>query len=195
MKVLFLLALIPCIASAAAPRKPLPGRYAALYQSSPFTTPAPPTINPMAMVNPLDEWALGGVSKFPDGYFVILINKKRPDEKVVIQPGQSSDYEVIEVSDGGRDYTGTQVKLRYQKNTIGTVTFDQKLLTVKSPEQGKIAPRQPNMPPGMQVLPAMQGGLDRGNRGNRNGPQPRLRTIAPPAPGGRNTPVPSQPQR
>ncbi|MEN9991547.1 MAG: hypothetical protein RLZZ224_1249 [Verrucomicrobiota bacterium] len=193
MKILLLLALIPCTLWAAAPKKPLPGRYAALYTSSPFTTPAPPVNNQMALVNPLDDWALGGVSKFPDGYFVILLNKKKPDEKVIIQPGSASDYEVIEVVDGGQDYTATQVKLRYQKNTIGMVTFDQKMLTVKSPEQGKVVPaNQPGMPPGS---PAMQGGLERGNRGNRNGPQPRLRTIAPPAPGGRITPVPSQPQR
>lgn len=193
MNKLFILWLMPSLLMAAAPKKPLPGRYAALYTSSPFTTPAPPAMNQMAMVNPLDEWALGGVSKFPDGYFVILLNKKRPDEKVIIQPGSASDYEVIEVVDGGRDYTGTQVKLRYQKNVVGTVTFDQKLLSVKSPEQGNVAPaNQPSMPPGVQP---MQGGLDRGNRGNRNGPQPRLRTIAPPAPGGRNTPVLSQPQR
>lgn len=190
MKTLLILTLIPTVMFAAAPKKPLPGRYAALYNSSPFTTPAPLPINQMAMSNPLDDWALGGVSKFPDGYFVILLNKKRPDEKVVIQPGSASEYEVIEVVDGGRDYTGTQVKLRYQKNIIGTVTFDQKLLSVKSPEQGLVAPaNQPSMPPGVQP---MQGGLD---RGNRIGPQPRLRTIAPPAPGGRNTPIPPPVQR
>lgn len=193
MKTLLILTFIPTILFAAAPKKPLPSRYAALYNSSPFTTPAPPPINQMAMINPLDDWALGGVSKFPDGYFVILLNKKRPDEKVIIQPGSASEYEVIEVVDGGRDYTGTQVKLRYQKNIIGTVTFDQKLLSVKSPEQGRVAPaNQPSMPPGVQP---MQGGLDRSNRGNRIGPQPRLRTIAPPAPGGRNTPIPSPVQR
>ncbi|TAE92096.1 MAG: hypothetical protein EAZ81_03945 [Verrucomicrobia bacterium] len=193
MKKLFVLWLMPSVLLAAAPKKPLPGRYAALYTSSPFTTPAPPAINQQAMVNPLDDWALGGVSKFPDGYFVILLNKKRPDEKVIIQPGSASDYEVIEVVDGGQNYTGTQVKLRYRKNMVGIVTFDQKLLSVKSPEQGKVAPAsQPSMPPGVQ---SMQGGLDQGNRGNRIGPQPRLRTIAPPAPGGRNTPIPTQPQR
>lgn len=189
MKRFLLIALIPSLVFGAPPRKPLPTRYATLHTSSPFTTPAPPVNSAAVEVNPLNDWVLGGVSKFPDGYFVILLNKKRPDEKTIIQPGLHSDFEVVEVIDGGQDYTATQVKLRY-KNLQGTVTFDQKMLQVKSPTQGQnntVVPQgnQPGLPPGLQ------GGLDRGNRGNQNNPQPRLRTIAPPAPGGRITPVPS----
>jgi len=82
MKALFFLFCLTIPLMANAPKKPLPSRYAALYTSSPFTTPAPPDLaDTTPQINPMDEWALGGVTKFPDGFFVILLNKKKPDEK------------------------------------------------------------------------------------------------------------------
>ena len=180
MKTLILLCLLPVPLLADAPKKPLPSRYTVLHTSSPFTTPTPPVIAPNApVVNPLEDWVLGGVTKFPDGYFVILINKKKPEEKTIIQPGMHSEFEVLEVKEGGMDYTATTVKLRYGSSQ-GTVTFDQKLLTISAPsqnsgqqgqpEQGS-RPTTPGFPPGLQP----NGGGDR--------PSPRQRTIVPPTPG------------
>jgi hypothetical protein len=79
---LFLLLLIPLPLLAGAPKKPVQNKYAALWVSSPFTMPAPPppTIEG-PKEDPLAEWSLGGVTKFPEGYFVILINKKKSEEK------------------------------------------------------------------------------------------------------------------
>ena len=168
MKTLLLFCFLPLPLLASPPKKPLPSRYSALETSSPFTTPAPPVINTAPIVNPLEDWALGGVTKFPDGYFVILQNKKKPDEKVVIQPGMQSEFEVLEVIDGGMDYTETTVKLRYG-SSVGVVEFDKKLLAVKAPSQ-----KQP------QGQPAMIPGLA-GREGMRDGNSPRLRTIVPPA--------------
>lgn len=186
MKTFLLLCLLPLPLWADAPKKPLPSRYTSLHTSSPFTTPAPPVVNTAVVVNPLEDWTLGGVTKFPDGYFVILMNKKKPEEKTIIQPGMHSEFEVLEVEDGGMDYTATTVKLRYGSSQ-GTVSFDKKMLTVKTPDQGQSQEnRQPGQPPGMG-----------GNPGNPNGPQPRLRTIAPPAAGGQPTPgqMPQFPSR
>lgn len=180
MKTVALLFLCALPLSAGAPKKPLPSRYASLHVSSPFTTPAPPVISNVPVVNPLEDWTLGGVTKFPDGYFVILMNKKKPEEKTIIQPGAHSEFEVIEVEDGGMDYTATTVKLKYG-SSIGTVSFDKKMLTVKSPDQGQAGQSQQNRPPG---LPSSTGG-DRG--GDRGGHQPRLRTIVPPSPNGAPT--------
>lgn len=191
MKTFLLICLLPLPLWAGAPKKPLPSRYTALHTSSPFTTPAPPVINTAPVVNPLEDWTLGGVTKFPDGYFVILMNKKKPEEKTIIQPGMHSEFEVLEVQDGGMDYTATTVKLRYGSSQ-GTVSFDKKMLTVKTPDQGQSKEnRQPGMPPGMPGMPQR----DRGD-GN-NGPQPRLRTIAPPNSGGQPTPgqMPQFPSR
>jgi hypothetical protein len=186
MKALALLVLFALPLSAGAPKKPLPSRYTPLHTSSPFTTPAPPVTNNAPVVNPLEDWTLGGVTKFPDGYFVILMNKKKPDEKTIIQPGIHSEFEVIEVLDGGMDYTATTVKLKYGSST-GTVSFDKKMLTVKSPDQGQAQGgasqqnRLPGMPPGIG--------------GDRGGPQPRIRALTPPTGNGAPASPGQMPQR
>jgi hypothetical protein len=195
MKPIVLLCLLPLPLWAGAPKKPLPSRYTTLHTSSPFTTPAPPVVSNVPVVNPLEDWTLGGVTKFPDGYFVILMNKKKPEEKTIIQPGQHSEFEVLEVEDGGMDYTATTVKLKYG-SSIGTVSFDKKLLTVKTPDQGQPGQQQQNRPTGFPPTVGGERGGDRG--GDRGGNQPRLRTIVPPSPSG--TPVtpgqmPQLPQR
>jgi hypothetical protein len=184
MKTFLLLCLLPLPIMADAPKKPLKTRYTSLHTASPFTTPAPPVVNNIPVINPLEDWTLGGVTKFPDGYFVILMNKKKPEEKTIIQPGMHSEFEVLEVQDGGMDYTATTVKLRYGSSQ-GTVSFDKKMLTVKTPDQGQSQEnRAPGMPPGFPSR-------DRGDgNNNNNGPQPRLRTIAPPT--GNGQPVPGQ---
>lgn len=188
MKTFLLLCLLPLPIMADAPKKPIPSRYTSLHTASPFTTPAPPVINNIPVVNPLEDWTLGGVTKFPDGYFVILMNKKKPEEKTIIQPGMHSEFEVLEVQDGGMDYTATTVKLRYGSSQ-GTVSFDKKMLTVKTPDQGQSQEnRQPGTPPGFPSR-------DRGD--SNNGTQPRLRTIAPPNGGGQPAPgqMPQFPSR
>ena len=178
MKTLILLCLIPLPLIAEAPRKPLPSRYMSLYTSSPFTTPAPPVITDIPVINPLEDWTLVGVTKFPDGYFVILANKKRPDEKTVIQPGSPSNFEVLEVVEDPTDYTETVVRLKYG-NSTGSVTFDKKNLTVKTPDQGRPATNAP-----LGVLPAL-GNPERGGRGGRGDGidrsflQSRQRTLGP----------------
>lgn len=184
MKTLLFLCLLPLPLLADAPKKPLPSRYSSLHASSPFTTPAPPVIDNTPVVNPLEDWALGGVTKFPDGYFVILLNKKKPDEKKVIQPGMYSEFEVLEVTDGGMDYTETTVKLRYGSSQ-GTVSFDKKMLVVKSPSQN---PAQEGQQAGQPAIPGvLPGGSPTGGR-----LPPRVRTIV--QPGQVQTPQ-GQPQR
>lgn len=183
MKIFLLLCCLPLSLWAAAPKKPLPSRYTVLYTSSPFTTPAPVINTNLPVANPLEDWVLGGVTKFPDGYFVILINKKKPNEKTVIQPGMHSEFQVIEVIEDEKDYTATTVKLRYGSSQ-GTVTFDKKLLTVNTPSQKQAQEeRQPQGPPG---LPSM---ADR-ERLRSNQVTPRPRTISPPmAPQGQVPPT------
>jgi hypothetical protein len=185
MKTFIVLCLLPLPLLADAPKKPLQSRYTSLHASSPFTTPAPPIINNTPVVNPLEDWALGGVTKFPDGYFVILLNKKKPDEKKVIQPGMHSEFEVIEVTDGGMDYTETTVKLRYGSSQ-GTVSFDKKLLVVKSPSQN---PAQEGQQAGQPALP---NGLPGGSPTTGGRLPPRIRTLVQP---GQGQPTPGQPQQ
>jgi hypothetical protein len=183
MKTFLLLISLTAPLLADAPKKPLPSRYLTLHTSSPFTTPAPPVSqNTGPEINPMDEWALGGVTKFPDGYFVILLNKKKPDEKKIIQPGVHSEFKVVSVKDGGMDYTATTVTLQ-NGGKQGIVEFDSKMLTINNP-----APAAGGQP---GVQPAAPGQPVSNNRGIGNDRQPRLRTLVPtPAP----PQAPAQPQ-
>ena len=184
MKALFFLCCLTIPLMANAPKKPLPSRYAALYTSSPFTTPAPPDLaDTTPQINPMDEWALGGVTKFPDGFFVILLNKKKPDEKMIIQPGVHSEFKVLSVKDGGMDYTKTTVTLQ-NGDKQGIVEFDSKMLTISNPAPS--AGAQPG------VQPAAPGLQVSNNRGNPNDRQPRLRTLVTPPAG--QPQAPAQPQ-
>jgi hypothetical protein len=173
MKSIVLLALFALPVMAAAPKKPLPGKYAGLWLNSPFTTKPVIVNNTAPPEDPFKDWALGGVTKFPDGYFVILLNKKKPDERLVIQPGQFSEYKVLEVIDGGMDYRSTTVKIM-KGSMQGIVGYEEKMLTLKAPPAAAAQPNPniPGMPPGMNPA-AAHGGGDR---------QPRLRAIVPPAP-------------
>ncbi len=169
MKSIVLLALLALPVMAAAPKKPLPGKYAGLWLNSPFTTKPVIVQNTAPPEDPFKDWALGGVTKFPDGYFVILLNKKKPDERLLIQPGQYSEYKVIEVNDGGMDYRSTTVKIM-KGTTQGIVGYEEKMLVLKAaPAAAQQNPAIPGMPPG--VDPRNFHGGDR---------QPRLRTIVPP---------------
>jgi hypothetical protein len=186
MKTFLLLISLTAPLLADAPKKPLPSRYLTLHTSSPFTTPAPPVSqNTGPEINPMDEWALGGVTKFPDGYFVILLNKKKPDEKKIIQPGVHSEFKVLSVKDGGMDYTATTVTLQ-NGDKQGIVEFDSKMLTISNPAPA--AGAQPG------VQPAAPGLQVSNNRGIGNDRQPRLRTNVP-APGQPQTPAQPQVQQ
>jgi hypothetical protein len=170
--ILFLLLLSPLPLLAGAPKKSVQNKYAALWVSSPFTTPAPPppTIEG-PKEDPLAEWSLGGVTKFPEGYFVILINKKKPEEKVIIQPGMHSEFKVLEVVDGGMDYTSTTVKLQHG-STQGVVTFDKKMLVIKPPPAAQV-------PKPQIVVPQLPTKTPQSSQGGNNEHQPRQRTIVP----------------
>jgi hypothetical protein len=95
MKALFLFPLVlAAAASAEVPQKVALVRYTQLWTESPFTRKPPP--EQIVESTPLDDYALGGVSPVDGGYFVILLNRKKPDEKIIIQPGQPSEFRVLE---------------------------------------------------------------------------------------------------
>ncbi len=161
MKSIVLLAFLALPVMAAAPKKPADSRYSELWQHSPFGINA--EVKPTPPDDPFKDWALGGVTKFPDGYFVILLHKKNTDERLVIQPGQSSEFKILEVKDAGADYRSTTVKMM-RGSAQGIVGFEEKMLTLKSfPATTPQIPRILGMPPG--------------NVGNDR--QPRLRTQLP----------------
>ena len=191
--VLLLLALTG-VAAADLPKKAPLSRYVNLWTNSPFTSkPPPPEAGPEN--NPLDDYALIGVSPINDnnGYRVTLINKKKPDERITVDSDETvSGFKILGVTRKPGDPLGTVVRMSSGSMT-GTVSFEENLLTVaaaKAPPQAA-PPQVPGQPP--QPVPPGQAQPLR---------QPRPRVIPPPAPqagaaaqAGQPQPVPQSSQR
>jgi hypothetical protein len=189
MKALFLFPLVlAAAASAEVPQKVALVRYTQLWTESPFTRKPPP--EQIVESTPLDDYALGGVSPVDGGYFVILLNRKKPDEKIIIQPGQPSEFRVMEVRAGDTGPLSTTV-LVGAGGKSKLLSFDEKLLALKTAPTSKQPqaaggqpPQQGNPPPGQpQAIapPQQQAGNRPGQNGQGSGQTrpPRPRVIPP----------------
>ena len=158
--------LLAAVAQAAAPQQLQQGRYTKLWTNSPFTSP-PIVTGPGPAVDPFEDYSLGGISKLADGYFAILFNAKDPNNKIVIRPGAESDFSIVKV-DWAANWKETVVTLR-NGGKEGTVTFDEKQLTIKAAAPQKKAPAKPGQPaarpPGVPTAPTRK---------------PRPRVVVPP---------------
>ncbi len=186
---IFLLLALTGLAAADLPKKAPISRYSSLWTNSPFTSkPPPPEAGPEN--NPLDDYALIGVSPISgnNGYRVTLINKKKPDERITVDSDKTvSGFKILGVTRKPGDPLGTVVSMSSGSMT-GTVSFDEKLLTVaaaKAPPQAapQVAPPQvPGQPP--QPTPPGQPQPLR---------QPRPRVVPPPPPQAVATAQPTAP--
>lgn len=171
-------------AMAAAPTPVMPGRYARLWNDSPFTTK--PIIEGPIVVNPFEDYALGGVTPLEGAYLVTLFNKKKPEERVSI-PGNTLGFKVVEVHPGTKGPLSTTVVIS-NGNKTGVVGFDEKLLVVKTPPPAKTQPGQPGQP-GQPWQHGQQGGQPGQPQLNANpNGQPQ---IQPPVPQPQPQPQPS----
>lgn len=149
------------------PKKAPITKYTRLWKDSPFTSKPPPA-EAGPVVNPLEDYALAGVSPVTGGYRVTLLNKKKPDERIIVESDRPSEgFKILSVVRKAGDPLGTVVKM--MSGTVsGTVAFDEKLLTLAPPPAAK-----PKLPPGVKPgqLPAS---------GKAPARQPRPRVIVPP---------------
>ncbi|MES2658290.1 MAG: hypothetical protein V4689_06710 [Verrucomicrobiota bacterium] len=170
------------IVSADVPKKGSLNSYSKLWNDSPFTTK--PVVGPgESAVNPLDDYALIGVSPIGAGkYRVTLINKKKPDDRIMVySDSTTSDFKILGVTKKAGDPLGTVVSMSSGKQT-GTVRFDEKLLTLAPPPAAAKPATQPGQPnpqvqPGQPGQPPIQPGDPRQRQ-----PQPRPRVVPPPTP-------------
>jgi len=176
---ILLLALLAAPAATAneLPRKAPITKYTGLWTNSPFTS-RPPPAEAAPEVNPLEDFALAGVSPVEGGFRVTLLERSNPDERIIIdtrRPSSNPDhnFKILGVDrDPGRPLA-TTVRLQ-SGNVTGTVAFEESLLTLKAPppppqqqqERGRPQP-QPNVDPRQQGQPP-------GERG------PRPRVVPPP---------------
>jgi hypothetical protein len=168
---IFLLALaLTGWAVADLPKKAPPNKYTRLWTDSPFTSkPPPPEAGPVA--NPLEDYTLAGVSPVTGGYRVTLLNKKKPEERIIVESDRPSEgFEIVEVVRKAGDPLGTVVRMK-SGSVTGSVAFDEKLLVLAPPPAAK------KLPPGI-VLP----GQKPGQPGQVPQRQPRPRVVPPPAP-------------
>lgn len=163
--------------------KPAPNtRYAQLWTDSPFTAKPPPDQGPIE-VNPLEDYALAGVSPIPGGHRVTIINKKNPEERIYIPDPAKPEFKILAIQYSANPM-GTTVRLAAGSKT-GTVSVDEKLLVLKAAPAPQ-PQQQQNMPPGTVPQPPVPG------QPNAEAPrQPRPRVV-PPAPNGapQTTPQP-----
>jgi len=144
MKILILLFIALTATAFAKPPRVVPTtKYTRLWTDSPFTTKPPPPPPPEA-VNPLEDYALGGISPIPGGYRVTLLNRKNPEERIILPENQ--DFKILSVQYATGNPLETTVRVSTGSKS-GTVAFDKTLLTLKAapapppPQQGQ--PQQP----------------------------------------------------
>ncbi|MFT4175768.1 MAG: hypothetical protein QM627_03855 [Luteolibacter sp.] len=139
-------------AMAEVPRKAPLTRYTGLWTNSPFTSKPPPDQAP-GVVNPLNDYALLGVSPIGGGYRVTLINRKQPDDRITVDSDNPrGEFKILSINRKPGEPLGTTVRMSHGRNT-GFVSFDEKLLVLKAPP----APAQnPNQNNGQQNNPSQQ---------------------------------------
>lgn len=171
------LAVLTAWSAAELPQKPPLNRYTRLWSDSPFTSKPPPA-EQGPQSNPLDDYSLIGVSPIgSNSYRVTLINKKQPDERITVESNSTrSDFKILGVTRKSGDPLGTVVRMS-SGAMVGTVTFDEKLLTLAPPPAAAPAVQQPSQPP--QPVPAAQ--PQGGNGQPQPQRQPRPRVVPPPS--------------
>lgn len=186
-----LLAIAP--ASAKVPEKAPLVKYTGLWTNSPFTS-KPAEIGPGLEVNPLEDYTLTGISPIPGGYRVTVVNKKNPEKKEVIAPGEAnaSGFKIVSVNRNPGKALGTTVTLS-SGSVQGTVFFEPELLTLKAaPAAAPAQQGNPNLPPG--INPAITNGAApvpvAGGEGART---PRPRIVPPATPQGNGAKTPASP--
>lgn len=156
------------------PKKAPISRYTGLWLNSPFTSKPPPP-DAAAATNPLEDYALVGVSPIGTGYRVTLLNKKKPEERITVDSNNpKGDFKILEVIHKAGEPLGTVVRMSSATAT-GTVSFDEKLLVLaaapapKTP--AKVQPGTPPVPGGQPPQP-----------GQSSQRQPRPRVVPPTTP-------------
>ena len=160
---------------AGVPQKQPLGNYNRLWTNSPFTS-KPPIVGAGPIANPLEDYALLGVSPIANGHRVTLINKKQADQRITVETGKTSadGFSITKVNREAGQPLNTTVEMA-SGSMRGTVSFDEKLLTIAAPPPTAPAAQAPGqVPPQAQGQPAPPQTIQR---------QPRPRVVPPPAPG------------
>lgn len=154
------------------PKKAPLTKYTRLWTDSPFTSKPPPP-EAAAAANPLEDYTLAGISPVSGGYRVTLLNKKKPEERIIVESDRpAGGFKILEVIRKAGDPLGTVVRMM-SGSVTGSVAFDETLLTLAPPPAAK-----PQLPPG--ITPNFPPGHPQAGQPVQR--QPRPRVVPPPTP-------------
>lgn len=171
------------------PKKVPETRYSSLWMNSPFTSKPPPAES-APVANPLEDYALIGVSPIGEAKFrVTVINKKSPEERIYVETGKENGegFAIKSVNKKKGDPLSTTVVMT-SGNKTGTLKFDEKLLTLAAAPAAPVPGHQPGQPgqpgnpnqPQVQPIPGQPAGQPAGANGANTIRQPRARVVPPP---------------
>lgn len=133
----------------APPEKDDVNRYSALWLDSPFTSE--PVVDPKPDgPGALDDYVLSGVSHLTEGYFVVLVNAKKRDERVVIRPGEVDPrgFTIERVVQDPDDLMATKVTISVPGEGPAVLGYPEKVLAPKPPQRaGKTTGARPIVVP------------------------------------------------
>lgn len=170
------------------PKKAPKSKYTRLWMDSPFTSkPLVEAAGPVA--DPLEDYALLGVSPVTGGYRVTMLNKKDPSKRLIVESDRPSEgFKILGVTRKPGDPLGTVVRMS-SGSVSGNVAFDKKLLTIAAPA-APAAPGGSKAP--LPLLPGVaHGAAPVGQPGQEPTRQPRPRVVPPVAPSQPVRPGPS----
>lgn len=127
--------------------------YKELVNNSPFTS-KPADIGPADESNPLDDYALIGVSDIGNsGYRVTLIEKKNPAQRITVDSGSTDGrFKILGVTRKDGEPLATSVQMQSGKDT-GTIKFDPSLLApAAAPKAAVTTDQKQNSIPRPRVL-------------------------------------------
>ncbi len=172
---LLLIAAFACLPiHANTPRKEPLVKYTGLWTNSPFTA-KPPIVGPGAAEDPFADFTLTGIAPVPGGHRITIVSKKNPEIKKVIEPGGSSEFQVVSVNRNPEKALGTTVVLS-SGSIQGTVTFEPELITLVAAPAAPVAEEGTDEQQEAQTPPNQNPGAATGQR------EPRPRIVPPPTP-------------
>jgi len=173
---------LPVAGGAGVPRKQPVGRYAALWNDSPFTVKPVEEGPKEPEAHPVDDYTLAGVAEMDGGWFVVLMNKKKRDDRVRIKPGVPNEqgFQVTNVKFGD-GYKDTQVEVMAGGRKTWVAYEDKFLVLQRPPAAGggkKPAPAAVKRPPAKPATPQQVRKESRSSSRSRR--PPRIRRIPTP---------------
>lgn len=143
----FLCLIFCCAAQAEIPEKKDPQLYSRLWTNSPFTT-KPAEIRNITPETIFKDYHLTGIAPVEGGHRITITNKKNK-EKVIIEPGATSIFQVISVNRNPEIHLGTVVTLT-DGRVQGEVRFEPTLVVLNSPNNANPQNQgQSELPPGV----------------------------------------------